>query len=361
MSNESARKTRTSVSLKIELPLEQAAAFDTIVEALTDALNRRGFGFQPGLGGFIDAKGFATGTVLAWKPGEQILWRWHPADWRPDVESEVEVGFTPSPGGTQVSVETRGWCPLIGSPVELAAWFGGELLARHLEAIGPAALGDWLTDRAARRPSGAEARSTYRDPLYHYPNFAVILEKLALTADDYLLEVGCGGGALLKRALKSGCRAAAIDHSPEMVRLARMENQGAVADGRLDIRQADATRLPFSDGTFTCATMTGVLGFLPDPVTALREIRRVLSRDGRFVMLGSDPEWRGTPAAPEPMASRLQFYEESDLQELGRAAGFREIQVVRRELERFAREAGVPEEHLPLFRGPGARFLLARK
>ncbi len=107
--------------------------------------------------------------------------------------------------------------------------------------------------------------------------------------------------------------------------------------------------------------MTGVLGFLPDPATALAEIRRVLRPGGRFVMLGSDPELRGTPAAPEPMASRLRFYDSQALEQLGRAAGFAKVRVIQRNLETFAREAGVPEAHLALFAGPGARFLLAER
>lgn len=77
--------------------------------------------------------------------------------------------------------------------------------------------------------------------------------------------------------------------------------------------------------------------------------------------MGADPELRGTPAAPEPMASRLRFYEESELEDLGRAAGYGSVRAVRREVEEHAREAGVPEERLPLFSGSGPRFLLARK
>ena len=251
----------------------------------------------------------------------------------------------------------------VRDPGELAGWFGSEVAAPLLQRTGPSAVGDWLTDRLARRPSGASSRAVYRDPLYHYPNFLVILQELVLTADDYLLEVGCGGGALLKVALRSGCRAAAVDHSHEMVRLARAENAEAVAAGRLDVREARADSLPFPDGTFTCAAMTGVLGFLADPVAALAEIRRVLAPGGRIVVLGSDPELKGTPGAPEPMASRLRFYTEDELERLGRDAGFDDVLVIRRDLEPYAREAGVPEEHLWLFAGKdnGARFLLARK
>jgi hypothetical protein len=36
------------------------------------------------------------------------------------------------------------------------------------------------------------------------------------------------------------------------------------------------------------------------------------------------------------------------------------VRVVRRKMERYAREAGIPDEIIPLFAGPGGRFLLAR-
>ena len=106
---------------------------------------------------------------------------------------------------------------------------------------------------------------------------------------------------------------------------------------------------------------TGIFGFLPDPVASLREIHRVLLNGGRLVVLGSDPAMRGTPAAPEPMASLLHFYSDDEFRRLAVEAGFDSALVVRRDLEPFARMAGVPEEHVALFSGPGAPFLLARK
>ncbi len=353
--------TTTTVHISIDLELDPSAAFDLIIEELTAALECGGVGFEGGENGRIIERGVEVGRVVSWKPGERVLLEWRPADWDRGQVTEVELRFESADGRTKVTLEHRGWGALVGGPGELAGWFAGEVAAPLFRATTSAALGDWLTDRRARRPSGEQARTVYRDPLFHYPNFRVILAELALTKDDYLIEVGCGGGALLKDALRSGCRAAAVDHSSDMVRLVRETNREAIAEGRLDILEAKADRLPFPDETFTCAAMTGVLGFLPGPVAAFGEIRRVLRPGGRFVALGSDAELKGTPAAPEPIASRLHFYTEQELEGLARSAGFEHVQVFRRTLYDFAREAGIPEQALWLFAGPGASFLLAGK
>lgn len=351
----------TTVSVSMESALAPAMAFETLIEELAGALERAGLRFEPGPDGRITQGGFAVGQVVEWMPDQRVRLQWRPAEWQPEALTEVELRIEPSGAGARLTLAQHGWGALIGDPAELVGWFAEALAAPLLRATAPAALGDWLTDRNTRRPTGAQARAVYRDPLYHWPNFRVILAELALTPADYLVEVGCGGGALLKEALKSGCRAAAVDHSLDMVRLASAENRDALAAGRLTIQQADAGHLPFPDGTFTCSMMTGVLGFLPDPVTALRELRRVLIDGGRLIIMGSDPQWRGTPAAPEPIASRLRFYTDEELRDLAVAAGFTHARVERRDLEQHAREAGVPEEHLPIFRGVGAPFLLARK
>ncbi|HXT89882.1 MAG TPA: class I SAM-dependent methyltransferase [Trebonia sp.] len=48
--------------------------------------------------------------------------------------------------------------------------------------------------------------------------------------------------------------------------------------------QADACQLPFPGATFDAAYLVTVLGEIPDPVAALRELRRVLKPTGRLVV-----------------------------------------------------------------------------
>lgn len=327
------------------------------------ALARLGMEFQPGVGGRVMEGAWEVGRIVRWEPPEDVLLEWHAPAWQPADVTSTRLRFEPREEGTRVTLENRAWGVLVGDEGnELAGWFSSELAAPLLSAMAPRRLGDWITDRRARRPSGPQARATYRDPLYHRPNFKAILAVLGLAPGDYLLEIGCGGGAFLHDALRSGCKAAAIDHSADMVRLARQVNHEAIAQNRLEIREADAGSIPYSDNVFSCAVMTGVFGFISNPVEVLSEIRRVLAPRGRFVLFTGTKALLGTPAAPEPMASRLRVYEDDELQSLARKAGFNDVHLERPDYEPLAREAGIPEEQLGLFKGSGGgQLLIARK
>ena len=266
--------------------------------------------------------------------------------------SRLLILFTPASGGTKIAVESRGWGNVLADESrELLGWFTSEVVASLLSASAPKQFGDWLTDRRARRPSGPGSRKTYRNPTYHWPNFLAILRVLNLQPNDNLLEVGCGGGAFLHQALKSGCQASAIDHSPDMVRLTSKTNRDFIARNQLRVEVGEAGDLPFNSGSFSCAVMTGDLGFIPDASRAFNEVFRVLRNGGRFVVFTSSKEMRGTPAAPEPMASRIRFYDDDELEDLARDAGFNDVRVSHPSLFEFAKKAGVPKSDLRLFRG----------
>jgi SAM-dependent methyltransferase len=195
-----------------------------------------------------------------------------------------------------------------------AAWEQSDLPADVFE--------DWLMDRVARRPAGGRAREVYgADDVHDFARRA-ILDALGLGPEDRLLDVGCGGGVLLRDAMSSGARVTGLDHSEEMERLARERAPGA------EVVLGAAEQLPFANGSFTAIAMSIVFLFLPDPVAVLGECRRALAPGGRLALYTTSPALRGTPAAPEPVASHGRFYEDDELAELARKAGFVGVVVV---------------------------------
>jgi len=76
---------------------------------------------------------------------------------------------------------------------DLAAWRESALPEERFD--------DWVIDRIARCPSGSRAREVYGAEDAHDFARRAILDALALGPDDHLLEVGCGGGLLLRDAL----------------------------------------------------------------------------------------------------------------------------------------------------------------
>jgi ubiquinone/menaquinone biosynthesis C-methylase UbiE len=94
------------------------------------------------------------------------------------------------------------------------------------------------------------------------------------------LEIGAGTGANF-RYYPEGVQVVATDVSPPMLRQAQ-EKTGRAGT---PLAACDAQALPFRDATFDWVAETLVFCEVPDPVTGLREIRRVLKPDGILVML----------------------------------------------------------------------------
>ena len=197
-----------------------------------------------------------------------------------------------------------------------------DLLAWERSGLPLDSFGDWLTDRVARRPAGARAREVYGAEDVHDFARRAILDALRLGPGDRLLEIGCGGGALLRDAVACGTAVTGVDHSEEMVALARERAPGA------EVIFSRAEALPFADAAFTAVAMSVVFMFLADPTAVMRESQRVLTPRGRLAIYTSSPALRGTPAVPEPLASRVHLYDEDELAALVRRAGFTEVEVV---------------------------------
>jgi SAM-dependent methyltransferase len=118
-----------------------------------------------------------------------------------------------------------------------------------------------------------------------------IFGALPLTGTPTVLDVGAGTGATLSylRAVAPTARAVGLDRAEGMLDVAKGKGWGAVA-------VADAQKLPARSGAVDVGLLVFVLFHFPDPVEALREMRRTLRPDGRvgIVVWGTDP---GVPSA----------------------------------------------------------------
>ena len=100
-----------------------------------------------------------------------------------------------------------------------------------------------------------------------------------------VMELGCGSGAFttfIARAVGDSGKVYAVDIQSAMIRqlerkLVKAENQDIK---NVEIRQASAYELPFTDGSIDLACLVTVLPEIPDRGRALREIKRVLKPGG---------------------------------------------------------------------------------
>jgi len=76
--------------------------------------------FEPGVGGRLfetfdvdgEPRTVVVGRVMAWEPPTRLQLEWRNSNFAPHERTEVEVRFVATAGGTEVSVEHRGWSAL---------------------------------------------------------------------------------------------------------------------------------------------------------------------------------------------------------------------------------------------------------
>jgi 2-polyprenyl-3-methyl-5-hydroxy-6-metoxy-1,4-benzoquinol methylase len=109
-------------------------------------------------------------------------------------------------------------------------------------------------------------------------------------AGKTVLDVGCGLGNDLSRFVRGGSIVTGIDLSPRAIELARMNFAQRGLPGRFEVMDGEALGLP--DESFDVVYCHTVLHFTPDPDQMVREIHRVLKRDGiAIIMIANRRSW----------------------------------------------------------------------
>lgn len=116
----------------------------------------------------------------------------------------------------------------------------------------------------------------------------LVLELTAAGPNDTSLDVACGPGLLVCAFAKVVGHATGIDLTPAMLDRARVEAK-ALGLSNITWDQGDVGALPYPDGRFTIVTSRFAFHHLLDPLSALREMRRVCAPGGRVAVIDSAP------------------------------------------------------------------------
>ncbi len=143
-----------------------------------------------------------------------------------------------------------------------------------------------------------------------------------------MLDIGCGGGATLKRLLKRSPEGMVygIDISEESVVKAKNVNK-QLLNKQVFVQQGSANRLPWEDQKFDVVTAVETVYFWPNLPQCFQEVKRVLKPGGQFAIMieviEGDSIWTN-------VVEGMTVYSPEMLKDMLEQAGFGDVEVFRK-------------------------------
>ena len=147
--------------------------------------------------------------------------------------------------------------------------------------------------------------------------------------DDLILDIGCGGGKNLERfaeQITTG-KVVGLDYSDVSVEKSIELNRKVIDEGKVEVIQGSVSEMPFEDNTFNIITGFETIYFWPDFINDLKEVNRVLKKDG-FVFFCNEAVYReGEMEKYEDLVELLdmKIYSEDVLKESLEKTGFKDF------------------------------------
>jgi ubiquinone/menaquinone biosynthesis C-methylase UbiE len=115
-----------------------------------------------------------------------------------------------------------------------------------------------------------------------------LLRLTAVKPGERVLDLASGNGFFARAWAAAGAHVTGADLSPELIAKAEAEN----SDQAITYLVAPAHRLPLADQSFDLVTLVLALQNIAEVKETLAEIKRVLARGGRFVLVLNHPSFR---------------------------------------------------------------------
>jgi SAM-dependent methyltransferase len=111
------------------------------------------------------------------------------------------------------------------------------------------------------------------------PAYRAVFDALGVGSGTRLLDIGCGTGMAAELAAARGARVSGLDAAAASIAIARERTPTG------DFRDGEMEELPFADQTFDVVTGFNAFQYAAQPVTALREARRVSAAGAQVAMV----------------------------------------------------------------------------
>lgn len=154
------------------------------------------------------------------------------------------------------------------------------------------------------------------------------LKHIQLKEADTCLDIGCGGGANVKRLLKK-CpkgKVVGLDYSQVSVEKTKEVNQKAIQEGRCEAIQGDVMDLPFEESTFNVVTAFETIYFWPDLKKSFEEVYKVLKEGGTFLCVNEYNKENESNKKYVEMIEGMTIHSTKEVVELLEIVGFKVIQ-----------------------------------
>lgn len=155
------------------------------------------------------------------------------------------------------------------------------------------------------------------------------LRHVTVSPGATILDVGCGGGRTIQTLAGMGQMVYGIDYSATSVAAATKANADLIAAGRVDIRQAGVSQLPFADACFDLVTAVETHYYWPDPVHDFQEVLRVLKPRGTLLVIAETyrNQTFGAFLILPMLLLRARYLTLDEHRAMFRAAGFTDIEI----------------------------------